>query len=359
MNEIKFLHMADIHFNRPASGIPEEKRAVRRQEVRSAFSAALALGKEKGADVILIAGDLFDTPDADIGTVSFIKNELAKIAPIPVLISPGNHDPYGNAYKSLDDGSCPNLTVFKKGITHKSFPEKGFTVYGVGFESEIENDPLLRSLHINDEKDINIALIHGEIAPTSDYNPITEEDIAKSGMDYVALGHVHSYSGIKKTGGVSYAYCGALEGGGFDECGEKGVIFGTLSKDGCNADLIPVCRRQWHTLEINVSKMSSLQEIIDCVCNETKNKNDLYKIVLTGERPEAIPPGVIENEVNAFFTRVKDCTRGTYNLEEIASDTTIGGIFAKKILERMQTENADEKEDLIQAADIVMDILNR
>lgn len=359
MDEIKFLHMADIHFNRPASGIPEEKRAIRRQEVRSAFADALSLGKAENVDVILIAGDLFDTPDSDDATVAFIKNELTKIAPIPVLISPGNHDPYGGAYKALDDGSCPNLTVFKKGVTEKSFIKKGFSVYGAGFENEVENEPLLPSLRVRDENEINIALIHGELAPKSDYNPITEEDIAKSKMDYIALGHVHSYSGLKKAGNAAYAYCGTPEGGGFDECGEKGVIIGTVSKNGCSAELKPVCRRQWHTVEINVSNASSLQEIIDKAKEETENKNDLYKIVLTGERPEKIPTGVIENEVNTFFTRVKDCTRGAYNLEEIASDYTIGGLFAKKLLERMENADETEKSDLARAADIVMDILNQ
>lgn len=359
MAEIKFLHMADVHFNRPASGIPEEKRDIRRQEVRSAFSDALSIGKAENVDVILIAGDLFDSPDTDIGTISFIKNEILKISPIPVLISPGNHDPYGNAYKLLDDGSCSNLTLFKKCFTEKHFPEKNFAVYGIGFENEIEDEPLLKNLQAKNTECVNIALIHGELAPTSDYNPITEYDIKKSGMDYIALGHVHSYSQLKKADNVFYAYSGTIEGGGFDECGEKGVIIGSVSKNSCEIEFKPVCRRCWHTIEIDTSTASTLQEIINTAREMANNKNDLYKIVLTGKRPEKIPNGVIENEIDAFFVRVKDCTRSTYNLEEISSDYTIGGLFAKKVLERMEKADDAEKSDLIRASDIVMDILNK
>ncbi len=43
-------------------------------------------------------------------------------------------------------------------------------------------------------------------------------------MDYVALGHIHAYSGARTAGRVPYAWPGCPEGRGYDECGEKGVI---------------------------------------------------------------------------------------------------------------------------------------
>ncbi|MBQ6998818.1 MAG: exonuclease SbcCD subunit D [Clostridia bacterium] len=358
MREIKILHMADIHFGRPASGLPENLRDIRRQEVRSAFSAAISYAKEHKADAVLIAGDLFDFADADKSTINFVIGEFAKIKDIPVLIAPGNHDPLGSAYNALSASDCPNVTVFTSKCEAKTFPEKNFAVYGVGFDNEVVNAPLLKKIKVQDENMVNIALVHGELAPKSDYNPLTEADIAATGMDYIALGHVHTYSGIKKSGNTYYAYCGALEGGGFDECGDKGVIFGTVSKDRCALELIPLSRRRYHTIEVDVTGTSTLQEIIEKVLAVTENKDDLYKIALVGERPEKIPPNVIENEIGAFFAKTKDLTRGAYNLKEISVDYTIGGIFAKNVLERMENADENEKADLMRAADIVLDILS-
>lgn len=39
--------------------------------------------------------------------------------------------------------------------------------------------------------------IHGEVGVTSNYDPISETEIAASGMDYIALGHIHKESGLK------------------------------------------------------------------------------------------------------------------------------------------------------------------
>lgn len=358
MPDIKILHMADIHFGRPASGLPKHLRDIRRQEVRSAFADAVSMAKDNDIDTILIAGDLFDCAETDKSTVNFILGELSKISHIPVFIAPGNHDPLGSAYDTLIKAGRPNLTVFGSDCTHKTFPEKNFAVYGVGFDNEVVNHPLLAKIKVEDENMINIAVIHGEIASVSDYNPVTESDIAATGMDYIALGHVHTYSGIKKAGNTYYAYSGALEGGGFDECGDKGAVLGTVSKGDCDLELVRLSKRRYHTVEVDVTDAATLQEIIEKVGGLTENKDDLYKIVLTGVRPEKIPPEVIENEVGAFFVKTKDLTRGAYDLKEISADYTIGGIFAKNVLERIENADDDEKADLMRAADIVLDILN-
>lgn len=355
--QIKILHMADVHFGRAVSGLSQNLRNIRRQEVRSTFSDAINLAKEENVDAVLIAGDLFDSGDTDKSTINFIKGELLKISHIPVFVSPGNHDPLGSAYKMLMQEEIENLTIFGENVSCVKFPEKQFAVYGIGFNNEVINAPLLKNFKAEDEELVNIGVIHGEMAVNSDYNPITEADIGETNMDYIALGHMHTYSGIKKSKNTSYAYSGNLEGGGFDECGEKGVILGTVSKGNCNLKLHRLCKRVYHTVEIDVTETKTLQEIIEKVKEKVQNKDDLYKIVLTGKRPENIPEGVIENEIDVFFAKTKDLTRGSYDLKSISADYSIGGIFAKNVLERLENADENEKADLLKAADIVMGIL--
>ena len=55
MAPIKILHMADIHFGRPATGLPENLREIRRQEVRTTFSCAISLAKDENVDAVLFS----------------------------------------------------------------------------------------------------------------------------------------------------------------------------------------------------------------------------------------------------------------------------------------------------------------
>ena len=67
--------------------------------------------------------------------------------------------------------------------------------------------------------------LHGEVGvPGSRYDPISEAELARSGMAYIALGHAHAFSGLRRAGDSFYAWPGCPEGRGFDETGDKGVI---------------------------------------------------------------------------------------------------------------------------------------
>ena len=57
---IKLLHAADLHLDSPFRGLSAEKAQTRREEQRGLLDKGAALAEERGVDVVLIAGDLFD-----------------------------------------------------------------------------------------------------------------------------------------------------------------------------------------------------------------------------------------------------------------------------------------------------------
>ena len=69
--------------------------------------------------------------------------------------------------------------------------------------------------------------------------------LERSNLDYVALGHVHSFDGIHTVGKTTYAYSGIVEGRGFDECGEKGFIKGVISKRYNKFKFYPISKRKY------------------------------------------------------------------------------------------------------------------
>src|SRR5205085_1765987 len=91
---MKLLHIADIHLDRVFHRAESRPAAVRRRgELRDALTRALALGKEREVDAVCIAGDVYEHEYVSEDTISFLRGAFAA-AGVPVLVTPGNHDPY-------------------------------------------------------------------------------------------------------------------------------------------------------------------------------------------------------------------------------------------------------------------------
>ena len=116
-------------------------------------------------------------------------------------------------------------------------------VYGNAFTSKYrDTSPLEHFKPDYDEGLTRLMVFHGDLnAVKSRYGAVTAEQIAATGMDYAALGHVHSFTEVWSKEGTSWAYCGCPEGRGFDETGDKGVLVDVTGKEPAAAilDAIP------------------------------------------------------------------------------------------------------------------------
>ena len=225
---LRFLHAADFHLDSPFAALGGQKAALRRQEQRKQLRELAELAQ--GTDLVLLAGDLLDSIRA-YGETREALQEFFRCLPMPVFIAPGNHDSYipQSPYTRME--LPENVHIFRSPvISSVELPELGCRVYGAAFTSS-SSRPLLRGFEAEDDGLVNVMTIHGDLADDR-YNLITRQDIERSGLDYLALGHIHAYSGICSAGATVYAYPGCTEGRGFDETGEKGVIAGTVSKGG-------------------------------------------------------------------------------------------------------------------------------
>ena len=240
---VKVLHGADFHMDSAFDSLPEDKAAQRRREQRELLGRICETANSKGADIMLLSGDLFDSSVSYFETYEALISALAGVR-AEVFISPGNHDyfcpksPY--SFLKFPD----NVHIFKTPmISSFELPQLGCRVYGAGFNAP-RCMPLLSGFSASDDGLINIMTIHGDLGGEQ-YNHISEEDIASSGLDYLALGHTHTFSGVKRAGRTSYAYPGCPEGRGFDETGRKGVLFGTVDRGSADLEFIPMGGRQY------------------------------------------------------------------------------------------------------------------
>lgn len=355
MNKVKVLHCADLHFDTPFKELSKEISDTSKNELLEVFKNIIDLAIDENIEVLLIAGDVFDNLTVNKNTLFFISDQIRRIKNIKVFISPGNHDPYNEkSFYSMINWP-ENVYIFKGDMEFKEVKELNLIVWGAGFRQNYENETLLRGIDVDNDK-INIMLLHGEIASNNsknEYNPIYINDIYKSNIDYIALGHKHKFSGILKEGMTTYAYSGCPQGRGFDEEGEKGVIIGEVYKSGTNLEFFPVYKRKYVTKEIDITGTNNYDEVVFKVLSDLSDEEiykNFYKIILKGELKEHFKLRenlLIEKLKNKFYyIKIINQTSIEVNLEELSRDYSIKGKFISKILEKLKDASDDDKEIL-------------
>lgn len=344
---IRILHAADLHLDSPFESLPEDKTAVRRREQRQLLRSLAQLRAERGAQLVLMAGDIFDRDVAFAETEEALCAAIAEMA-VPVVISPGNHDYYAKGGRWDRLRLPPNAHIFTRSAMEcLELPSLGARVYGAAFTDRY-CEPLLRTFHAPREEGVlNIMCVHGEVGvQASRYNAIYEADIGESGMDYVALGHVHAFSGGRRAGHVPYAWPGCPEGRGYDECGVKGVILADVGEHEAKIEFVPTCLRRYETLSFDLGSGAAVELPPDA-------ERNCYKIILTGETEEAPDLAALRRalEGRCFGLRLKDETHLRRDVWARAGEDTLRGTFLRMLRERYEAaEDAAARERIDRAA---------
>ncbi len=350
---IKLLHAADLHLDSPFEALPAGKAAIRRAEQRQLLGALVRLARDEEVDLVLLSGDLLDSNCSYYETGEELLRCLRALA-VPVFLAPGNHDPYTLSSPYARLRLPENAHVFTSGaIESVLLPELNARVYGAAFLSS-SSPALLEGFRAAEEEGVwKLLCLHGELGRADSlYDPITEEQLAASGLSYAALGHIHTASGLRKAGDTWYSWPGCPEGRGFDECGEKTVNLVTLDDEGgCELKTASIAARHYRELRVDVSEADPLLTIVTQLPDDTVK--DIYRITLTGET-ESAPDlrRLYENLSEMFFElRLRDETRLRQDIWECAGEDSLRGIFLKKLRERFEAaESESERARIEQAA---------
>lgn len=351
MSTLKILHAADLHLDSPFDGLPEEKAAQRRIEQRELLGRLSDIARDQQVDLILLAGDLLDSDSAYGETAEELVRTLAAI-PAEIIISPGNHDYYSNRspYNRLHFPS--NVHIFKKNkIECIDLPEISARVYGAAFTDKYSTG-LLNGFTVEKQPNVvDIMCIHGELGKASQYNPITEQDIAASNLDYIALGHIHKGSGLKKAGSTYYSWPGCPEGRGFDETGKKFVNLVAVIDGECRIMPVSISSRKYEIVSVSLGEEDALKAIESVLPENTKD--DIYRIILRGETDSA--PDISELkatlEERFFSLQIRDETSLRRDIWEKAGEDSLRGLFLQKLKAMLDSATDDnEKERIVQAA---------
>ncbi len=359
MNTVRILHTADLHIGAECSYLGAHA-AERRYETLLTFEKIISLCEENTVDLLLIAGDLLESNHIDPALEDGVFNALSRLSHTRAVIALGNHDPLTAdspfALRTLPD----NVFVLPKEDSFITFDDIRCRVYGSSFDGVYNEGKARFSLTAPNDDYLNLCVLHGETRSdlSGTYRPVTPEFVKHSGMDYIAMGHVHTRSQIQYVGTTALAYCGCPEGQGFDESGEKGVYMGEISKGNINLEFLPTAKRIHHRIDVDITNVSDITEAVRAAITATGTNYGAhyYRITLVGTRESEI--GIDKDEILArlspsvSFLKIKDKTRAGVDAVALASEKTLKGYFAAMMLEKIEAAEEKDKEKYKNALEI-------
>jgi DNA repair exonuclease SbcCD nuclease subunit len=354
---VKIFHMADVHLDSPFSVSSPAESEQRRIQLRGVFSSAVFFAKREKIDIFLISGDLFDARFVTKDTVDTIIRDFSSFPSCKFFISPGNHDPYNQVSVYKNYIFPENVHIFSGSKECVKLSELGVCVYGMGFTSNEYISSPVAGYGKLDRDMINILVCHGDMTKGSKYGPVTENDIAASGFDYVALGHIHQKTELLKAGDTYYAYPGCLQGRGFDETGHKGAYFGIISKGNAELYWKQFSSRRYEWIECDVSGVSNKAEAIDVIRPALfgLSNDTALRITLKGTVKGAfILSSADFGESNALPYRIEiiDKTETEPDISALEKENTLKGLFYRLAEEKLQSATEEEKATLNDALKI-------
>lgn len=340
MMELKLLHAADLHLGSSFQTLGE-KGALRRAEMRTLPSRLATLCREKDADLLLLSGDVFDRPDAPAGMARELFSALSETG-CPVFIAPGNHDFYhpGSPYARVE--APENVHIFRSETPEcVCLEELGAEVWGRAFVSP-DSVPPLRSFRPEKTGRLSVGVFHGDTASAgSPYGAVTYEDIAACGLDYLALGHIHTPSPLRRAGSTFFAYPGCAMGRGFDECGDRGALFVRLGDGVCRSELVSLGAGRFETLSLGYVR--GFEQLLP-----EHTENDVFRLTLTGEADRPPDTGLIKKalEHRFFDLEVVDETVPRRDIWQGAGGDTLRGVFLRR-MKALYDDAPEEERDVI------------
>ena len=327
---MKFVQIGDVHFDVPFTTISDRLNLgeQRRLEQRKAFKKVIDYIKDNDVENLFICGDLYENEYIRSSTIEYINKLFKEIENIQIFIIPGNHDPFLNDsfYKNFKWNS--NVKIFGSKIEKVELDNAN--IYGYGFD-DFELNKNLEEIELDNNK-FNILLTHGDLYNASKYNAINLKDIINKGFDYIAIGHIHKRDEY---------YSGSLISLGFDEPGEHGFIYGEVNENKLVRKFIKADSREFITMEIDVSKYESKEDLIEAL-NEIDTKDNLYEIIFVGNRKFDIEINIKLLQEN--IVKIKDKTKYSVNFEQKENEKTLTGFFIKNLKEELNNQLITEEE---------------
>jgi DNA repair exonuclease SbcCD nuclease subunit len=368
---LRLLHTADVHLGARHADLGD-RAATQRERQFAAFVATVDLALAEKVDLVLIAGDLFDSNVQPRRSVERAAAQLQRLvdARIRIVIAPGTHDVYDRAsiYRAYDLPALAGavgsdlVTVLDPDHPEVHLKALDLVVHGKCFATKRAPQSPLAGLDVSkDERAAwHVGLLHAALAiegkTDGDAVVITSDEIAASHLDYLALGHWHSTT-KGKAGRTTYAYSGAPEPVALNQDRAGNVLLVALdAPDGKKKVTIEerkVGRTTFERLQLDAVTVGSQPGLVAKLA-ERANADLVLDVELTGIRPDELDVHVeeVEAELEDRFLKLRVRDRSVAPLPDgpVASPDTVLGAFIRDL--EAQVAEVEAADDAIAAGEL-------
>lgn len=336
---MRIIHCADLHLDSKIETIPPEKSKIRRDETVRTFERICEYAEKEKVSVVIIAGDMFDTKRITLRTRGRVISAIKNAPDVDFLYLSGNHDDDNFISSEQEESTLPeNLKPF-------SSEWSVFSYGNVNIAGIVINEN--NSAYIYDrlrfpEEGVNIAVLHGQVTGYKSDDKAEVISIPRlkgKNIDYLALGHIHSFAEGKIDERGTYVYCGCPEGRGFDETGEKGFVLISEESGKLSYEFVPFAARSLFEYTFDIGEYSDFYEAQRVLISKLKaefSPSSLIKVILTGEHSADFDPDTdgLSARLNEefFFAKIYDRTSLKVCIEDYAADKSVRGEFVREVL---------------------------
>ncbi|APG27382.1 hypothetical protein A7E78_05725 [Syntrophotalea acetylenivorans] len=353
---IRILHTADLHLDGSFASLGN--RAPQRQvDFLETFERIVTLAIKKDAQLLLVAGDLFDHPrpgKVALGKVQAGLQRLSERGIVPVLL-PGTHDSLVSTDAVYRQEDFPGVVLLDQPQVKEpvalTVDGQQVYLYGFAYRSYVSEDAL-EGMQRRCDEGLHVGLLHGSRQGSPEWNyrkkdlPFSLENLKSWGLDYVALGHYHSFEVLSENERIYACYPGSPEGKRFGENGSRYCALVTIDKNQAAVEPLEVNGRELAEETLDLSGCTELDEAVGRVAS-LNNSKLLLRLTLTGILEAPIDLSALQSrcEDGFFYLELQDETRlfDSDYARRIEPEETVRGMFVRRARKLMAEVQDDER----------------
>jgi DNA repair exonuclease SbcCD nuclease subunit len=326
-----------------------------RAAIKTAFVRIIDLALEEKADLVIFAGDTFDTVDVSQNLLDYFVSQVERLGETPAVIMPGARDAYqkGSFWDEWRiTRPAANLHLLADNERSVVTLERlSVNVYGYPVRADSDIHRRAPKLSRSGRTKHHVAVVYGTVVcgkKAANY-PIYPDDLAEGSFDYVALGGSSEFYDLESLG-FSGAYSGSPETLSIDvnAAGQVAVVeidHGTSIRPAKVGSLV------WEEMSISMDSVGDMDDLKLRIA-EKSGPDTVMKVTLHGLAllEAELNCRRLHEELSGGFLHLEIIDRTRVLPENVSAvkvqEKTILGQYLRVMVDKINAADGAKKSDL-------------
>ena len=367
----QLLHLSDLHLDASfaADGIASSVGDWRRSDLRATVGRILALARERRVDAITIGGDLYDQDYVLPDTGEFLAQQFARLAPMRVFITPGEHDPYTTRSLYSLTRWPPNVHIFTQNQLTSVQLTPDIQLWGAAHPAP-QGNRVVERVHV-ERSGINILLLHaaerdGTKSGTEAHFAVDANSVKNAGFDIALLGHRHT-GRLWPDEVPCCVYPGSPEPLCWDESeGGHNVVLLTIDGGQIHFEQISISQWRYWTTEVDLADSCGPDDAnhrIQHALSTAPGGPDerlICRVILTGLPDFDLDCAVLTSGLETkAHVQLKTRLALRHDFDQLAVEQTVRGLLLRRFQTRLaEVRGPGDRQAILKALALALDALD-